>query len=725
MRSRLNYLLVAGALLAGAFPVQAQVSVTPQPLLVFSGSYKPAGTSPTGSFPFQFQILDGSGRVLWDSGAVRQSVRAGAYVATLGGAGMPSLPAGIAEKGNLLLRILVNGQTLVAGIGILPPLQVLPMWDAKPGLGGDLSGRPDQTRVASILGRSLDPSVPPAAGQGLLFDGSAWRLGSVSGGPGPAGPRGPVGSSGPAGPVGPAGAPGQSGPGGAQGLAGAPGAAGPAGQPGAGGPDGGMGAPGAQGPAGPAGAAGVAGPKGTPGDPGPASVTMGAAGQDGTRILAGTGSPLPPLDASQPVYTLGRTGDYYLDTAASVLYGPKPANPAKDWGGAAAQSLRGAQGPAGLAGVPGAAGPAGPQGAQGPVGAAGAAGPAGGVGGQGPMGIAGAQGPMGDPGQAGPAGPQGAPGRTIRTSFRDPHRFLPVAGSSPFVRAPVGMAFDGTFLWASEPAPAGSSSGSLVCLTRAGGTFARVALTNPGKVVSNGAVVWTFDTVTGAIEVVDPAWMSAVSFASPGGTAGLAFDGHSIFVAFANQQAFAKLVYIRSSRTLSTTFTVPLSTGGLNLPAGTFPADIASEGLGLWIADGAYLLRYGGTSTVAGPTYQSTVRLDGVVQKVACADGKVWAVYPDPATPATLAVAVLDGTDGTILQTYPHAAASTKALALAYDGATMWLTAAGVATPLGFTLGQATIATKDLGAGATPGAMVSDGLHLWFSTQTDMIPSPL
>jgi hypothetical protein len=123
------------------------------------------------------------------------------------------------------------------------------------------------------------------------------------------------------------------------GPAGATGSAGPAGNTGAAGP---IGAPGPTGPAGPA------GPIGNTGPPGPA-------GANGNTVLNGTGA--PPASA-------GTDGDFYIDTAADVLYGPK-ANGSWPATGTSLVGTPGATGPQGPAG------PAGPQGAQGPPGTAG------------------------------------------------------------------------------------------------------------------------------------------------------------------------------------------------------------------------------------------------------------------------------------------------------------------------------------------------------------------
>jgi len=110
------------------------------------------------------------------------------------------------------------------------------------------------------------------------------------------------------------------------------------------------------GPRGPAGeqglqgAQGEAGEQGPPGDPGPAGV-------DGRTILSGAGAPSSGL---------GENGDFYLDTAASRLYGPKTAGA---WGSGV--SLIGPQG------IQGPVGPDGPQGQAGATGATGSQGPAG------------------------------------------------------------------------------------------------------------------------------------------------------------------------------------------------------------------------------------------------------------------------------------------------------------------------------------------------------------
>lgn len=126
-------------------------------------------------------------------------------------------------------------------------------------------------------------------------------------------------------------------------------------------------------------AAGVTGPTGSP-------------GVDAPKILSGT---------TGPVSGYGRNGDFFLDTSAGVLYGPRT-NGA--WG-AGLQLQTGQAGPTGPAGV-GSTGPAstapGPTGSTGPSGERGHTGPASTV--TGPQGNVGPTGPTGF-GATGAVGP--------------------------------------------------------------------------------------------------------------------------------------------------------------------------------------------------------------------------------------------------------------------------------------------------------------------------------
>ena len=205
------------------------------------------------------------------------------------------------------------------------------------------------------------------------------------GSPGKIGPRGPQGKQGKAGSVGPqgeqglqgdpgpAGAPGEKGEKGDTGPAGLPGAKGDTGATGPKGDQGIQGEPGAKGDTGavgPKGDQGIQGLKGDTGDQGiqgepGAKGDTGEPGENGTNgksVLSGTSAPT----------TEGVEGDFYIDTTANRIYGPKGAT---TWP-STYTSLVGPQGPQGdqgIQGLKGDTGATGPQGVQGATGADGKA----------------------------------------------------------------------------------------------------------------------------------------------------------------------------------------------------------------------------------------------------------------------------------------------------------------------------------------------------------------
>jgi collagen type VII alpha len=147
--------------------------------------------------------------------------------------------------------------------------------------------------------------------------------------------------------LGPTGTTGATGPTGATGATGAAGATGATGAQGPTGPQGTAGATGATGAQGPTGATGAQGPTGATG-------STGAAGADGKTTRNGAGAPSSGL---------GVDGDFYYDTTAHAIYGPKASGA---WGS-----------PTSLVGPTGATGATGPQGSTGATGATGSTGAAG------------------------------------------------------------------------------------------------------------------------------------------------------------------------------------------------------------------------------------------------------------------------------------------------------------------------------------------------------------
>ena len=157
------------------------------------------------------------------------------------------------------------------------------------------------------------------------------------------------------------------------------------------------------GPQGPAGPAGPTGATGTTGPQGPAGAT-GATGAAGGTGAAGTNGNTVWNGSGAPVVATGVNGDFYIDTVASRLYGPKAA-------GAWPATWVPLTGPQGVAGSQGVAGPTGATGSQGPAGTTGA---------QGPQGVAGPAGPTGPTGATGTTGPAGSTGATGATGAAGP-----------------------------------------------------------------------------------------------------------------------------------------------------------------------------------------------------------------------------------------------------------------------------------------------------------------
>ena len=196
---------------------------------------------------------------------------------------------------------------------------------------------------------------------------------------------------------------------------------------------------------------------------------------------------------SAPKSTVGINGDFYIDTKALTIYGPKASG---RW--PVGISLRGTQGTTGTAGASGANGTDGRNassvaavtGAQGATGATGAtgikgeAGVAGASGGAGIAGIAGVAGPMGTPGAAGAPGTAGAPGSTGNTGAQGLKGETGTAGvtGSKGETGTVGAAGPSSALdlpiptWVLSTATAGAWNDSAIIKTLAANTAYRVSI---------------------------------------------------------------------------------------------------------------------------------------------------------------------------------------------------------------------------------------------------------
>ena len=134
--------------------------------------------------------------------------------------------------------------------------------------------------------------------------------------PGAPGPPGPAGADGEPGPPGPQGVAGPQGPPGPQGVS----VVGPPGPEGVQGPPGLPGETGDQGPTGPPGTTGAIGPPGPQGPPGPPGVD-GVPGETGP--VGATGPAGAVAVASQPEPPTQQLGALWIDSDATVVYGPK------------------------------------------------------------------------------------------------------------------------------------------------------------------------------------------------------------------------------------------------------------------------------------------------------------------------------------------------------------------------------------------------------------------
>jgi hypothetical protein len=290
----------------------AVMEAPPSPKVAYQGRLTEAGLPVTGVRSFTFSILDAQGNELWNSGPQDVSVNNGLYAVELGGTGMTAISTTLLAKANLKLHLVIGSVALAPDTDLVPALQARAAWEVTGAFAGDVAGTQNALRVTGLQGIPVDLTTAPTTGQGLVFDGSKWLAGTVGGTTGPMGPQGPAGETGPTGPQGPIGLTGSTGAAGATGPTGPQGSTGPAG---------------AVGPQGLTGLTGALGPQGVAGPAGP----TGNAGADGRTILHGAGTPVVTSAA-------GAVGDFYLDTAASVLYGPKTG---ANWVGVASVSLVG------------------------------------------------------------------------------------------------------------------------------------------------------------------------------------------------------------------------------------------------------------------------------------------------------------------------------------------------------------------------------------------------
>lgn len=215
------------ALALVALPALVAQPAPPLPVLAYQGRLTEAGLPVTGSRAFVFSILDGTGAEIWNSGTQTLSVNSGLYAVLLGAPPMPAMPATLPAQPNLKLHVVVEGIALSPDTDLVPALQARSAFEVSGAFAGDVGGTQNATTLLQLQGIPLDlRTLAPAPGQGIVYNGTSWVPGTVSGVPGPMGPQGPVGPAGANGSTGPAGPMGATGITGPQGPMGFPGPAG-------------------------------------------------------------------------------------------------------------------------------------------------------------------------------------------------------------------------------------------------------------------------------------------------------------------------------------------------------------------------------------------------------------------------------------------------------------------------------------------------------------------
>jgi hypothetical protein len=219
----------------------------------------------------------------------------------------PEGPKG--DKGDAGSGVTIAGSSSWSAVAALPAPEVGEMW-----ILTDPSGAPASS------------SGPAAAGDGVVWEGSAWvNVGPIRGPVGPVGPAGPKGDTGDVGPEGPQGPVGPDGPQGIQGIQGP------------------------KGDTGDVGPTGPAGPKGDQGEKGDTGTGVTISGSSAWTAVAAIPSPVP--------------GEMWILTdptgAPASSSGPAAAGDGVVWEGAAWVNVGPIRGPAGPKGDAGEQGPAG------------------------------------------------------------------------------------------------------------------------------------------------------------------------------------------------------------------------------------------------------------------------------------------------------------------------------------------------------------------------------
>ncbi len=419
-------------------------------------------------------------------------------------------------------------------------------------------------------------------------------------------------------------------------------------------------------------------------------------------LLAGTGEPGP----QGPAGPRGETGPV----------GPRGEVGAKgDVGPQGPVGLRGETGPQGPIGPRGEMGPVGPQGQIGPVGPVGPKGEQGLVGPQGvpgPKGEVGPQGPVGPKGEVGPVGPQGAVGPRGETGPAGPPALggltparlgalrwylvnTAYAATSLGTNAqPLGLCFDGAFMWATE---SGSNQLSKIRLDGSlitSGNFPITVSGSPQFCVSDGDYIWVTRKNSNAVSKYNADTGAGAGTVGVGTSPSyLCFDGTYLWVSNTGSHTLSKIK--AADNVLQQTIASVQS-----------PRGMCFDGEHLWVCSFS-------TNTV--------VKLDpgsgavrgtfpvGEDREAICFDGNaIWIANQGANSVTKLA------RDGTLIGMYP---VETSPSGIVFDGRAIWVSNAGsnTVTQLDCTTGQ-TVGTYPVGA--SPGGLGFDGNAIWVANKT-------
>jgi uncharacterized protein (TIGR03437 family) len=279
-----------------------------------------------------------------------------------------------------------------------------------------------------------------------------------------------------------------------------------------------------------------------------------------------------------------------------------------------------------------------------------------------------------------------APGLQAQTSIAYP------VGSSP-----VGVAFDGTYIWVANS----NSNNVTKLLATTGATVGTYAAgTGPEGIAFDGENIWvvndTGTTKSGAVTKILTSTGAIVGGDTVGKMPiGVAFDGANIWVASCNSNSVTKL--LASNGAIAGTYST-----------GYCPWAVAFDGANIWVANsgnGSVTKLLASTGALMG-----TYTVGGGPSGIAFDGTNIWVANAGSNT-----VTKLLASSGGVVGVYP---AGTEPQSVAFDGTSIWVTNLGsnTVTELLASTG-ALVGTYSVGRG--PGGIAFDGTSIWVANFND------